>query len=52
MGQEAKDIEMNKIKYILHNDEYNTNTIQKKQNPHTDTQDQKTKWVTFTYNGK
>jgi hypothetical protein len=54
ISEEAKDTEKNTIKCILHNNEYNTNTIQKrqKQNPHTDTQNQKTKWVTFTYNGK
>jgi hypothetical protein len=35
----------------------NTNLVRKppppqKQNPHTDPQHQKTKWVTFTYSGK
>jgi hypothetical protein len=56
MNVEARDTEKNTIKCILHNNEYNTDIIQKKQkqkqNPHTDTQNQKTKWVTFTYNGK
>jgi hypothetical protein len=56
MNVEARDTEKNTIKYILHNNEYNTDIIQKKlkqkQNPHTDTQNQKTKWVTFTYNEK
>jgi hypothetical protein len=56
ISDEAKDIEKNTIKYILHNNEYNTNITQKKlkqkQNPHTDKQNQKPKWVTFRYNGK
>jgi hypothetical protein len=50
MNVEARDTEK------THNNEYNTDIIQKKlkqkQNPHTDTQNKKTKWVTFTYNGK
>jgi hypothetical protein len=55
ISEEIKDIEMNKIKYILHSNEYNTNTqkkLKQKQSPHTDTQNQETNLVTFTYNGK
>jgi hypothetical protein len=48
---------MNNIKSILRNNEYDTNLIrkmptQKKQNTHIDSQDQKIKWVTFTYSVK
>jgi hypothetical protein len=57
--ERAKDAKMNTIKNILCNNKYDTNLIKKlptqkkrKQNTHTDTQDQKTKWVTFTYSGK
>jgi hypothetical protein len=56
---EAKDIERNTIKCILHNNEYDTKLMDKlstqkkqKQNLHTDTQNRKTKWATFTYNGR
>jgi hypothetical protein len=53
---ETKDEEKNIIERILQNNGYNTNIIpkkvkQQKQNPKIDTQNQKTKWVTFTYNG-
>jgi hypothetical protein len=55
--KEAKEIEMNTIRGILLNNQYNINESNKrpkpkKRNAHTDTQQQKTKWATFTYNKK
>jgi hypothetical protein len=51
--------EKNTIKNILHNNEYVTSLIEKPINQskqrtdtHTDPQNQKIKWVTFTYYGK
>jgi hypothetical protein len=53
----AKKTELNVIKNTLRNNKYNTNQIKKhcsshEQNTNTDLQHQKTKWTTFTYNGK
>jgi hypothetical protein len=58
LAEKAKDAEMNNIKNILLNNEYGTSLIRKlppqkeKQNTHTDSPDQKTKWITSTYSGK
>jgi hypothetical protein len=54
---EAKEKELNIIKYALHNNEYNINLSpghpnQHKHNKNTDPQHQKTKWATFIYSGK
>jgi hypothetical protein len=55
--EKAKDVEKYTIKNILHN-EYDMNLIRKppqkrqRQNTLSDSQHQKTKWVTFTYSGK
>jgi hypothetical protein len=55
--KEAKEIELNTIRGILLNNQYNINESikrpkPKQRNAHTDTQEQKTKWATFTYSGK
>jgi hypothetical protein len=57
--EKAKEVEKNIIKNILRNNEYDTKLISKlpsqknqKQNRNVDSQHQKTKWVTFTYNSK
>jgi hypothetical protein len=58
--EKAKDAEMNNFKNILYNNDYDINLLNKlsrpqhkrKQNTHNDTQQQKTKWATFTYNSK
>jgi hypothetical protein len=46
---------LNTIRSILHNNQYNINKRNKrpkKKNAQNDTQQQKAKWATFTYNGK
>jgi hypothetical protein len=55
----ATETEKNTIKNILYNNEYDTSLIEKPTNQgkqrtdtHTDPQNQKIKWVTFTYYGK
>jgi 23S rRNA maturation mini-RNase III len=53
----AKEKELSIIKDTLHNKEYNIklntrHSNQHKHNKNTDPQYQKTKWATFTYNGK
>jgi hypothetical protein len=54
---EAKNKEKSTIERIIQNNGYNTDIIsekvkQQKQNLEVDTDNLKTKWVTFTYNGK
>jgi hypothetical protein len=53
----AKETELNTIGAILLSSQYNTNQINKhpvpqKQNAHTDSQQQKTKWATFRHSRK
>jgi hypothetical protein len=60
--EKPKDAEDNTIQNILCNNKYDTNLISKltphptpeklKQNTHTNSQYQKTMWVSFTYSGK
>ena len=57
--RKAKDTEMNTIQNILYNNEYDiklTSNIpphkKQKENTQDNSQQQKTKWVTFTYSGK
>jgi hypothetical protein len=55
--KEAKKKELNTVKDRLHNNKYNLNLDMKHLTQHehdinTDAQHQKTKWATFTYNGK
>jgi hypothetical protein len=51
-----KETEINTIRNILQNNEYNTYLVEspppQKQNIHPDPQHQKTKWATFTYCSK
>jgi hypothetical protein len=53
IGKEAKETELS-TKNILQNNEYNENIVEKLPHPpeKEDTQNQKTKWSTFTYSGK
>jgi hypothetical protein len=58
--KKAKDAEMNTIKNILYNNDYNINLLNKlpptqkkqKQFTHNDSQQQRTKWAIFTNSGK
>jgi hypothetical protein len=54
--KEGKDAEINSIKNILRNNEYDIEAINKlppqKKNTQTNLHNQKTKWATFTYSGR